>query len=70
MKTLLYLISRIKYLCVAVKGQNNRLIKHHYVFCNVTTIISNLPLHLQKQLYRFFNCKAIATGGNNVKGVF
>ena len=36
MKTLIYLISRIRYLILAVKGQNNRLIKHRYVFCNVT----------------------------------
>ena len=35
-KTLIYLISRIRYLILAVKGQNNRLKKHHYVFCNVT----------------------------------
>ena len=36
MKTLIYLISRIRYLILAVKGKNNRLIKHHYVFSNVT----------------------------------
>ena len=36
MKTLIYLISRIRYLILAVKGQNSQLIKHHYVFCNVT----------------------------------
>ena len=36
MKTLIYLISRVRYLILEVKGQNNRLIKHHYVFCNVT----------------------------------
>ena len=37
MKTLIYMISRIRYLILAVKGQNNRLIKHRYVFCNVTS---------------------------------
>ena len=36
MKTLIYLISRIRYLILAVKGKNNQLIKHHYVFSNVT----------------------------------
>ena len=36
LKTLIYLISRIRYLILAVKGQNNPLIKHRYVFCNVT----------------------------------
>ena len=36
MKTLIYLISRIRYLILAVKGQNNRLIKHRNVFCNAT----------------------------------
>ena len=36
MKTLIYLISRIRYLILAVKGQNNRLIKNRYVFGNVT----------------------------------
>ena len=36
MKTLIYPISRIRYLILAVKGQNSQLIKHHYVFCNVT----------------------------------
>ena len=35
-KTLIYLISRIRYLILAMKGQNNRLIKHRYAFCNVT----------------------------------
>ena len=33
MKTLIYLIPRKRYLILSVKGQNNRLIKHHYVFC-------------------------------------
>ena len=36
MKTLIYLISIIRYLIIAAKGQINRIIKHHYVFCNVT----------------------------------
>ena len=36
MKILIYLISRKIYLILAVKGQNNRLIKHRYVFCNAT----------------------------------
>ena len=35
MKTLIYLISRIRYLILAAKGQINRLIKHHNVFSNV-----------------------------------
>ena len=35
-KTLIRLFSRITCLIIAVKGQNNRLIKHHFVFCNVT----------------------------------
>ena len=35
MKTVIYLFSRIRYLILAVKGQNNRLKKHHHVFCNV-----------------------------------
>ena len=33
-------------------------------------LISNLPLHFQKRLYRFFNLRAIAKGDNNVKGVY
>ena len=37
METLIYLISRVKCLILTVKDQNNQLIKHHYVFCNVTT---------------------------------
>ena len=36
MKTLIHLISKIRCLILAVKGQNKRLIKHHYVFCNIT----------------------------------
>ena len=32
MKTLIYLISRIRFLILAVKDQNHRLIKHRYVF--------------------------------------
>ena len=36
MKTLIYMISRIRSHYIAVKGHNSRLIKHHYVFRNVT----------------------------------
>ena len=36
MKSLIYLISRIGYLILALKGQNDRLIKHDYVSINVT----------------------------------
>ena len=36
MKTLIYLISKIRYLILAMKGQNSWLIKHHYVFRNET----------------------------------
>ena len=36
MKTLIYLIPRIRYLNLAVKGQSNRLLKHHYVVFNIT----------------------------------
>ena len=36
MKSLIYQISRIGYLILALKGQNDRLIKHDYVSINVT----------------------------------
>ena len=49
-----------------MKGQNNRLIKHYYVFCNVTCTNKQSAISLSI----FFNRRAIAKGDNNVNGVY
>ena len=65
MKTFIYPISRIRYLILSVKGQNNRLIKHHYALRNVT--YKQSAPSLSKTALSIFNWRAIAKGDNNVK---
>ena len=50
-----------------MKGQNNRLIKQYYVFCNVTC--TNKQSAISLSIF-FFNRRAIAKGDNNVKGIY
>ena len=50
-KTLIYLISRIRYLILAMKSQKST---YKTSLCALPIqLISNLPLHFQKRLYRF-----------------
>ena len=67
-KTLIYLISRLRYLILAMKAKKST---YKSSLCVLPMqLISNLPLHFQKRLYRFFNWRAIAKGDYNVKGVY
>ena len=67
-KTLIYIISRIRNLILAFKGQIIDLLSINLCFDNVTNKQS--APSFSKTTLSIFNWRAIAKGDNNVKGVY